>query len=459
MKKIKIGLLPLYIKLYDDRGTNRTFMQAFYDRMAALLTNQGFDVIKTDFCRIKEEFKNAVALFEEKGADAIVTLHAAYSPSLESIDALAGTSLPIIVLDSTEAYSLTMTDSPNPISNNHGIHGVMDMCNLLKRRGKAYAIAAGHTSNSNVIKKTADFIRASYAAKSLAGSKVGVFGSSFDGMGDFLISKEEAKETFGIDIISFDDKQMKNFVDAVTDEEIKKEQAVYAKEFNNVIEEENVYYDIAVKAALAVRKGVEKENLDAFTINFLDVNENNLVTMPFIECCKAMQNGLGYAGEGDALTAAFVGALLKGFKQTSFIEIFCPDWKQDKLLISHMGEMNFAVADAKPDFLLENFPYSKLGKANKAYACFKKGPAVFGNLYKDGDGKYKLLFSKVEMLEGESGYENKIRGWFKTSRPIPEFLELLSEYGAIHHSFLVYDVDVKALEFFGKLLNIEVNVI
>jgi L-fucose isomerase-like protein len=91
------------------------------------------------------------------------------------------------------------------------------MCNLLKRRGKAYAIAAGHTSNSNVIKKTADFIRAAVAAQSLAGSKVGVFGSSFDGMGDFLISKEEAKETFGIDIVKFDDKQMKAFLDSVTD--------------------------------------------------------------------------------------------------------------------------------------------------------------------------------------------------------------------------------------------------
>ena len=456
MKKIKIGFLPLYIKLYDDRGTNRTYMQAFYDRMAAILTNQGFEVIKTDFCRIKPEFKAAVSLFEEKGANAIVTLHAAYSPSLESIDALCSTKLPIVVLDSTEAFSLTNVDSPNPISNNHGIHGVMDMCNLLKRRGKAYAIAAGHTSNSNVIKKTADFIRAAVAAQSLAGSKVGVFGSSFDGMGDFLISKEEAKETFGIDIVKFDDKQMKALLDSVTDAEIKAEQEEYEKEFYNVLKEENVYYDMSVKAALAVRKGVNENNLDAFTVNFLDVNENNLGTMPFIECSKAMQKGFGYAGEGDALTAAFVGALLKGFKKTSFIEIFCPDWKQDKLLISHMGEMNYAVADAKPDFLLENFPYSELGKACKAYVCFKKGQAVFGNLYKDADGKYKLLFSDVEMLEGEEGYDNKIRGWFKPNRPINEFLELLSEYGAIHHSFLVYDVDIKALEFFGKLLNIEV---
>lgn len=456
MKKIKVGFLPLYIKLYDDRGTNREFMQAFYNRMAAIIQNQGFEVIKTEFCRVKEEFDAAVANYEKEGADVILTLHAAYSPSLESIDALANTKLPIVVLDSTEAFTLNDKYTPNPISNNHGIHGVMDMCNLLKRRGKVYAIAAGHTDNSNVIKKTCDFIKAAVAAKSLCGSKVGAFGTSFKGMGDFLISKEEAKSTFGIEIVNFSDEQMKDLVGSITDTEVLEEKKAYVNEFNNGTLDSVYGYDEAVKAALAVRKGVCQNNLDAFSVNFLDMNDNNLGTMPFIECCKAMQNGIGYAGEGDVLTAAFVGALLKGFKETSFIEIFCPDWKEDKLLISHMGEMNYAVADAKPDFMIDAFPYADIGKAAKGYACFKKGQAVFGNLYKDADGKYKLLLSDVMMLDGESGYENKIRGWFKANRPINEFLELLSEYGAIHHSFLVYDVDIKALEFFGKLLNLEV---
>ena len=139
MKKIKIGLLPLYIKLYDDAGSDRTYTKAFYDRMAGLLKNQNLDVIKIDYCRIKPEFKAAVRQFEDEGADCIVTLHMAYSPSLESIDALCSTDLPIVVLDATEAYGLNKFETPNPISNNHGIHGVMDMCNLLKQRGKPYA--------------------------------------------------------------------------------------------------------------------------------------------------------------------------------------------------------------------------------------------------------------------------------------------------------------------------------
>lgn len=456
MKQIKVGLLPLYIKLYDDCGTDRVYTSAFYNKIAGLLKAQGFDVIKSDYCRIKPEFKAAVERFENEGADAIVTLHMAYSPSLESIDALAGTKLPIVVLDSTPDYSLSALDSPAPVSNNHGIHGVMDMCNLLKQRGKTYAIASGHTSNSNVIKKTADLVKAAVAAKALNGSKVGAFGTSFDGMGDFLISKEDAKDIFGIEIVSFSDEQMKALVDSVSNDAVEQEKENYKKDYVIAFDDEEVFGK-AVKSALAVRRGIEEKGLDAFSVNFLDITTKNLGSMPFVECCKQMQKGVGYAGEGDVLTASFVGALLKVFKDVSFIEIFCPDWKNDKLLISHMGEMNYGVACNKPVLEKSNFVYTDAKFALKGFAEFKTGNAVFGNVYKDSDGKYKLLLSSVEMCEGEQGFDHSIRGWFKPNKPIGEFLEELSEYGAIHHSFLVYDADIKALEYFGKLVGLGVN--
>jgi len=458
MKKIKVGLLPLYIKLYDDAGTDRTYTKAFYDRMAGLLKNQNFDVIKIDYCRIKSEFECAVKQFEEEGADCIVTLHMAYSPSLESIDALCSTDLPIVVLDATEAFSLNKFETPNPIGNNHGIHGVMDMCNLLKQRGKPYAIAAGHENGGKVIKKTADLVKAAVAAKSLKGSKVGNFGTSFDGMGDFLISKENLKEIFGVELVNFSDEEMKKLTESVLDKDVKNEIEVYKKEFEFNIEENQALYN-AVKAGLAVRKGIEDNKLDAFSVNFLDINSRNLGSMPFVECCKQMQNGVGYAGEGDVLTASFVGALLKTFNQTSFVEIFCPDWKNDKLLISHMGEMSYAVADKKPLMVEQGFPFTDATNAIKALACYKEGPAVFANVFKDADGKYKLLLANVEMLPDEQGYDDKIRGWFRPEKPIDEFLELLSEYGAIHHSFLVYDVNIKAMEYFGKLLNLDIVIV
>ena len=457
MKRIKIGLLPLYIKLYDDRGTDRKPLEDFYAKIVKIYEEKGIDVITADVCRIKDEFSVAVRAFEKKGADAIVTLHLAYSPSLESIDALTATELPIVVLDTTEAYGFSKEYSLKPISFNHGIHGVMDMCNLLKRRGKKYAICAGHINDGKVIDKTIDCIKAAVAAKSLYGSKAGVFGTSFDGMGDFLVSDKEVKDAFGIELVHFDDKEMGKAFDGVSGKEIKEEIERYKVEFElpENIDEDKL--SVSVQACLAVRKAIKDNKLDAFTVNFLAINKDNMRTMPFIECCKEMANGVGYAGEGDALTASFVGAIAKSFKDFSFVEIFCPDWKENRIFISHMGEMNYAVVKDKPKLSENGFPYAEAGYCFKGLAEFKSGKAVFCNVFKDKGEEFKLLLSDIEMVNVDThDFDGSMRGWFIPSIPVPEFLEKLSENGAIHHSFIVYDTDIKALEFFGNLLNLKV---
>ena len=89
MKKIKVGYLPLYIKLYDDNNpASRAPMAAYMETLVSALEEKGLEVIRTDVCRVKPEFEAAVRLFNEADVDAVITQHLAYSPSLESIEAL-----------------------------------------------------------------------------------------------------------------------------------------------------------------------------------------------------------------------------------------------------------------------------------------------------------------------------------------------------------------------------------
>ena len=105
MKTIKIGLLPLYLELYDRGFANcRPRMEAFYKDVAGGLRRAGLEVVTAPVCRLAPEFRSAIATFEKAGVDAMVTLHLAYSPSLESAAALAATRLPIIVLDTTPDF-------------------------------------------------------------------------------------------------------------------------------------------------------------------------------------------------------------------------------------------------------------------------------------------------------------------------------------------------------------------
>jgi len=313
---MKIGLLPLYIKLYDDVTKDiRPRLEEFYEKVALEFESRGVEVVRSAFCRLKPEFEEAIRSFEAAGAAAIVTLHMAYSPSLESIEALCDTSLPIVVLDTTETEEFSPMQDSGEIMYCHGIHGVMDMCSLLSRHGVPYAIAAGHWKESDVIDRVCGLARAAAAARALAEAKVGLVGEAFAGMGDFRVAYSELAGRFGIRVDRISGEELRRIYDGVTDAEIAAEKAKNAEKYDfegDMVEEE---YTASVRSCIAVRKYVRQAALSALTVNFTRIgyNETGLTSMPFLACCEAMEEGIGYAGEGDVMTAALVGALLRGW--------------------------------------------------------------------------------------------------------------------------------------------------
>jgi len=180
--------------------------------------------------------------------------------------------------------------------------------------------------------------------------------------------------------------------------------------------------------------------------------------MPFAECSKMLARGLGYAGEGDVLTAAFVGALRGVYPNTTFTEMFCPDWKEDVILLNHMGEVNLNLAQWKPVLRSVPFNYNACGTTAAAYTCLRPGKAVFANLAPMGEG-YTLTVTPVEMLDVglEFGaYRHSIQGWMKPVKPLPDFLKEFSMAGGTHHSVLVYDADWQEIAAFGGMMGFEV---
>jgi len=455
---MKIGLLPLYIEFYDQAWPEiRPRLERFYESMAVMLSGRDLTVLRSGFCRIKYEFEAAIADFERSGAECLVTLHMAYSPSLESSDALAKTKLPIVVLDATENYSFDSSVDPGELMYNHGVHGVMDMCSLLRQNGKPFAIAAGHPQHSDVLDRAVGFVRAAVAAGSLRGSRVGTIGGSFDGMGDFAVSDSEMAERFGVTVVYSDAGDMKQLAGAITETEIDTEITRDFADFTSIGEIPSHSHQTSTRDGLAVRKWVERENLSAFTINFSKVGDaSGLAIMPFMEASRAMVRGIGYAGEGDVLTAAFCGALMRGFAETSFIEIFCPDWRGNTLFISHMSEMNIALTAKKPELAVKTFLSGDGVNPVACFGCFKGGEAMYINVLRSRDG-FKLFAAPVTMeAETTDNFVGNIRGWMRPQTDVAAFLEQHSLAGATHHSILVYGMTAEQIRFFGELLGMDV---
>ena len=459
---MKAGLLPLYIKLYDDTAPGvRPRLEAFYETVAALLEARGVEILRSPFCRLEPEFARAVAGFEEAGADAVITLHMAYSPSLEAVDVLKNSSLPVIVLDTTETLEFTNTQSSGEIMYNHGIHGVMDLCSMLIRRGKPFAIAAGHYAESDCLDRVVGYLRAAVAAKALGNTRVGLIGGRFAGMGDFTVSAEEMKARFGIETVALTAERLGKCFDTVSEEEAAGERQANEALCDIQADTGEEGYEAYLRSCVAVEKCLREEKLTAFSATFLGMGRETagIPTMPFMACCKAMERGIGYAGEGDTLTASFVGALLQGWQETTFVEIFCPDWKNDVLFLSHMGEVNYRIRDCRPLLCKNGTRYSGEYTPYAAYTRIRGGKGVYVNICR-GREDFKLVLSSGEMLSYEAdNFPTSMRGWMKPDRPVAEFLEAHSRHGATHHSAFVYGATVEQLKYFADLLDLECVVI
>lgn len=460
MKHMKIGLLPFYLELYDKISPpeQRKPLKAFYASIAGDFRRRGVDVVEAKICRLKPEFAAEVRTFEKAEVDAIVTLHLAYSPSLESAKVLARTHLPVIVLDTTPDYDFGPSQSSEKIMFNHGIHGVQDMCNLLGRNRKPFLIEAGHWKHSNVLDRIVGCVHSARIATVLQRSRVGQIGKAFAGMGDFSVPVDVLKRTLGIQTVPCDCRQLSRICNSIPvqdiDAEIKNNKRQFA--VHRGIEKA---HQRSARIGLAVRRWVEQEKLTAFTVNFLDVTrKTGLPTVPFLEASLGMARGIGYAGEGDVMTAALVGALASGgFMDTTFTEMFCPDWKGESIFLSHMGEVNPSLLSGKPILMEYPFVFGDVANPVKLAGCLRGGKAIFVNLAPLPDNRFRLILAHVTMRQpkGRDNFPDAVRGWMKPVLRVSDFLETYSRAGGTHHAALVYDADINILAGFGGLMGWE----
>ena len=369
LKPPAVGLLPLYLKLYDDAVPKaRAGFAPLLKAVAQGFRRRGIEVVEADICRVAPEFDSAVRRFKEAEVDAIVTLHLAYSPSLESVGALAGSGLPIVMLDTTLDARFGRDTDPARIMYNHGIHGAMDLANRLRRRGVAFQIVAGHVAESDVMDRAAARVRGARACRSFRGTRALRIGESFKGMGDFCVDEAALERAFGIRITQAERGALEAAARSVTGVDIDREVAEDRRRFRCDLTED--VHRRAVRVGLGLRRLLERGGYSAFSMNFLafDKGEGPVDTVPFLEASKAMARGIGYAGEG------------RGFGRTTFTEIFCPDWRGNSLFLSHMGEVNPEISARKPALIERPFPFTPAREPAVVVCAPQPGPAVYVNL-------------------------------------------------------------------------------
>ena len=343
---------------------------------------------------------------------------------------------------------------------NHGIHGVMDLASMLRRRERPFEIVAGHLSDPRVLDRVAGYARGGVAAAALRGGRVLRVGPAFAGMGDFAVDEDVLAAKIGVRVQDADLNALDAAVRKIPEDEVFREVALDRERF--ICELAAEAHERSVRVGLGLRHLLEEGGYFAFSVNFQEFGRSDRPanTMPFLEISKAMGRGVGYAGEGDALTAALVGALGQAYEAVSFVEIFCADWAGERLFLSHMGEVSTTLADGRPRVIAK--PFFMGGSLDPAVltCSARPGPAVFVNLAPGPRDTFRLLFAPVEVVAEDGSLtlemRDAVRIWVRPQGGVAPFLEAYSRAGGTHHSALVLGEETESVAAFGRMCGWEV---
>ncbi|MBN2451175.1 MAG: hypothetical protein JXR77_12345, partial [Lentisphaeria bacterium] len=219
----------------------------------------------------------------------------------------------------------------------------------------------------------------------------------------------------------------------------------------------------SVRVGLGLRSILERGPYTAFSMSFLafDSGEGPANVVPFLEASNAMSRGIGYAGEGDVLTAGLVGALGTAFGRTTFTEMFCPDWKGNAIFLSHMGEINPAVLKPRPVVVERPYAFSAALPPAIVTGSLQAGPGVLVNLAPSLESGFCILASQVKVLGDAANptLHASVRGWIRPPCDLPEFLEQYSLNGGTHHCALVLGDCLEGIAAFAEFAGLDLTVI
>ena len=432
---LRAGFLPLYLDLYDDfnaklRDDFAGFIKTVMDHIRGL----GVEIVPAGIITKPEDIKKAAGEFTAREVDLVITLHLSYSPSLLVADTLAALGLPILVLDTTMGPEFDQEDKTY-LMMNHGIHGVMDLTSVLMAKGVSYYVVAGHVSDPGFTDRARAFLEGIRMARALKNQTIGITGSPFAGMGDFAVDFDEIGRDLGTKVHELDVSAIAGAAKDLSESRVA-ELVEKDREELDLSKVSAEAHEASVRTYLAIRDIGEKAGLSGYTMNFQHIGEE--MAVPFYACTRLMSEGIGYGGEGDVLTATLGRPLNASGRRAMFNEMFCADWKNGSILMSHMGEtdLRFCKRGEKPRG--ETRP--AMGNPHESMVFhFPKEPmkVTIYTIASDADTKYRLITFPAEIIDSPV-YPN-IQGphfMLKPPLPVAEFLERYAECGGGHHLYV-----------------------
>lgn len=287
---------------------------------------------------------------------------------------------------------------------NQSAHGDREFGFMVSRLRMNRKVVVGHWQDEEVLKDINVWVRAAAGWHDWQGARFVRIGDNMRYVAVTEGDKVEAEYKFGYSVNTHGVGDLVKVINGVEDSVV-----------DTLIEEYKDSYSIdkallngqsgslreAARIEAGLRQFLEEGNFKGFSDTFEDLH--GMIQLPGIAAQRLMNEGYGFAGEGDWKTAALVRAMkvmasgmLGG---NSFMEDYTYHFEPGNQMVlgAHMLEICSSIADGKPK--CEIHPLGIGGKADPVRLVFNvaAGPALNASIVDMGN-RFRLLVNEVEAV-------------------------------------------------------------
>nr|7CHL_A Chain A, Hybrid Arabinose isomerase [synthetic construct]7CHL_B Chain B, Hybrid Arabinose isomerase [synthetic construct]7CHL_C Chain C, Hybrid Arabinose isomerase [synthetic construct]7CHL_D Chain D, Hybrid Arabinose isomerase [synthetic construct]7CHL_E Chain E, Hybrid Arabinose isomerase [synthetic construct]7CHL_F Chain F, Hybrid Arabinose isomerase [synthetic construct]7CHL_G Chain G, Hybrid Arabinose isomerase [synthetic construct]7CHL_H Chain H, Hybrid Arabinose isomerase [syntheti len=353
---------------------------------------------------------------------------------------------------------------------NQSAHGDREYGFIGARMGVARKVVVGHWEDPEVRERLAKWMRTAVAFAESRNLKVARFGDNMREVAVTEGDKVGAQIQFGWSVNGYGIGDLVQYIRDVSEQKV-----------NELLDEYEELYDIVpagrqegpvresireqARIELGLKAFLQDGNFTAFTTTFEDLH--GLKQLPGLAVQRLMQQGYGFAGEGDWKTAALLRIMkvmstgLQG--GTSFMEDYTYHFEKgnDLVLGSHMLEVCPSIAaEEKPILDVQHLGIG--GKDDPARLVFDggEGAAVNASLIDLGH-RFRLIVNEVDAVKPEHDMPKLpvARILWKPRPSLRDSAEAWILAGGAHHTCFSFAVTTEQLQDFAEMAGIECVVI
>ncbi|OAQ41984.1 L-arabinose isomerase [Pedobacter psychrophilus] len=348
---------------------------------------------------------------------------------------------------------------------NQSAHGDREFGFMVSRMRINRKVVVGFWQDEKVLEDTNVWARAAAGWNDWQGAKFARIGDNMRFVAVTDGDKVEAEMQFGFSVNTYGVGDVVAIINSISQTDVDSLVKEYEESYtlSSELLADGAKRESVVEAArieLGLKKFLVDGGFKGFTDTFEDLH--GMVQLPGIAAQRLMQQGFGFAGEGDWKTAALLRAckvMATGLKGgTAFMEDYTYhfDPQNPMVLGSHMLEIDASLAQGKAN--LEVHKLGIGGKADPARLVFNvaSGKAINASLIDMGN-RFRLIVNEVEAVEVEHELP-KLPVARVLWKPLPDMKTACTAWiyaGGAHHTVYSQSLTTAYFRDFVKMAGIE----